>query len=1026
MRRHLCLPALLLTLFSGSLAPVASASQDELGRRPLEHEDYERWSSVRNSGLSPDGAWVAFTTRPAEGDGTLTIRKIATQEQFTVERGTSARFTRDSRYAVYLVRPAKKDGEEGGRGGGASSLEILDLETERTVSLPDVRSFRIPEEGSGWITYSPSGSSGDAAARKGASEMTESYSIARGALGPAGAAPAAKAEAKPEAREEAKVESPKKGAEGTSGEPAKRASKKGGKKGRKDARAKKNGGVLVLRDLATGMEQRFPDVTSHTFSKYGRWLVYATSATDAEDDGVFAMELATGEITPLLSGRGAYQSIAISEDEKRVAFLSDRDDYGPEKPSMSLYHWAEGDDAAAKIADEATEGIPEGWWIASSGPRFTEDGRRILFSTQPRPEDAGKTKAQLEKEKKAKAKDPVVKLDIWHWKDDALQPRQLLRAEQERRRSYPALFDIEAGKVVQLATLEIPSVRVDPRSTSDMVVGTSSQKYAVSESWESPGFSDSYVVDLLSGEARLVLERVRGTASMSPAGKFLTWWDPDQRKFFAMPTAGGETVDLSTGIPTSLANELHDTPAPPRSYRTAGWLDDDAALLIYDRFDIWQVDPTGADAARCLTGERGRAERLRYRYQSLDREARSIHPAAPMLLTVFDEGTKASGVARLDPATGEITTLLMLDERIGAPVKAKDADTLVMTRQTFRRYPDLWATTTAFESLKRLSWANPQQREYLWGTSELVHYETTEGVPLDGILYKPDNFDPTRKYPMMVYFYERNSDNLHRYVTPSAGSSSINYAFYVSRGYVLFVPDIPYTTGEPGISCANAVLPGVQSIVDMGFVDPERIGVQGHSWGGYQIAYLVTMTNVFACAESGAPVSNMTSAYGGIRWASGMSRMFQYEKTQSRIGGTLWEARDLYLKNSPVFYADKIETPLLILHNDEDGAVPWYQGIELFVAMRRLGKPAWMLNYNGEAHGLRREENRLDFARRMQQFFDHYLMGGPATRWIAEGVPAVDKGREFGFDPIEAPEAPEAPENAEAVEAVAESAASGE
>ncbi len=186
------------------------------------------------------------------------------------------------------------------------------------------------------------------------------------------------------------------------------------------------------------------------------------------------------------------------------------------------------------------------------------------------------------------------------------------------------------------------------------------------------------------------------------------------------------------------------------------------------------------------------------------------------------------------------------------------------------------------------------------------------------------------------------------------------------------------------------------------------------------------MTNVFACAESGAPVSNMTSAYGGIRWASGMSRMFQYEKTQSRIGGTLWEARDLYLKNSPVFYADKIETPLLILHNDEDGAVPWYQGIELFVAMRRLGKPAWMLNYNGEAHGLRREENRLDFARRMQQFFDHYLMGGPATRWIAEGVPAVDKGREFGFDPIEAPEAPEAPENAEAVEAVAESAASGE
>ena len=854
MRRLLWPQALLSILLVCSLAPAAPAAQDELGRRPLEHEDYDRWNSVRSSGLSSDGVWVAFTTRPADGDGTLTIRKVATQEQFTIERGASASFTRDSRYAIYLVRAAKKDGEESGRGGGASSLEILDLETERTVTLPGVRSFRIPEEGNGWVTYSLSGGPDDAAARKGASEMTEAYSISGGELGPAGEG------AETRSAEEPAQEPTKEPAE--KGKPA----RKGGKKKGKDAREKKNGSVLVLRDLATGMEQRIPDVTSHGFSKYGRWLVFATSATDAEGDGVFAMELATGTMTPLLTGRGAYQSIAVSEDEKRVAFLSDRDDYGPEKPSMSLYHWAEGDDSAAKIAGEETEGVPEGWWIAASGPRFTEDGRRILFNTQPRPEDAGKTKAQLEKEKKAKAKDPVVKLDIWHWKDDALQPRQLLQAEQERRRSYQALFDIEAGKVVQLATKEMPSVRVDARSSSDMAVGTSSAKYKVSESWESPGFSDSYVVDLKTGDARMVLERVRGTARMSPAGRFLTWWDPDQRKMFAMPTAGGDAVDLSEGIPTSLANELHDTPAPPRSYRTAGWLDDDAALLVYDRFDIWQVDPSGAEAARCLTGERGRAERLRYRYQSLDREARSIDPAAPMLLTVFDEGTKASGVARLDPATGEIATLLMLDERIGAPVKAKDADTLVMTRQTFRRYPDLWATTTAFESLRRLSWANPQQREYLWGTSELVHYETTEGVPLDGILYKPDNFDPTRKYPMMVYFYERNSDNLHRYVTPSAGSSSINYAFYVSRGYVLFVPDIPYTTGEPGISCANAVLPGVQSIVDMGFVDPDRIGVQGHSWGGYQIAYLVTMTNVFACAESGAPVSNMTSAYGGIRW----------------------------------------------------------------------------------------------------------------------------------------------------------------
>ena len=344
---------------------------------------------------------------------------------------------------------------------------------------------------------------------------------------------------------------------------------------------------------------------------------------------------------------------------------------------------------------------------------------------------------------------------------------------------------------------------------------------------------------------------------------------------------------------------------------------------------------------------------------------------------------------------------LVLDERISGLNKARNADAVIFTRQSFRRSPDVWYSTLEFQNVARLSRINPQQREYSWGSAELVDYQTTDGVPLQGILYKPDNFDPSKKYPLMVYFYERNSDNLHAYHTPAAGRSTINFSFYVSRGYALFIPDIPYKTGYPGKSALDAVVPGVEKIVSMGFVDKSKIGVQGHSWGGYQIAYLVTKTDLFACAESGAPVSNMTSAYGGIRWGSGMSRMFQYERTQSRIGQTLWEARELYLENSPLFFVEDINTPLLILHNDEDTAVPWYQGIELFVAMRRLNKPCWMLNYNGEPHWVMKPENRIDFARRMQQFFDHYLMDAPAPKWLVHGIPAIDKGKEFGFDPVE-------------------------
>jgi len=965
-----------------ALCAATSFAQDELGRVALDHSDYAKWNSVSRAALSEDGAWVAFTVRPAEGAGTLTIREVASQQEFTVLNGSGLRFSFDNRFAAYLVQPdpelikkLKKDKERKGDLPKAK-LEILELATGRHVTLADVQSFRFPEKAAGWIAYSPAAADVDSAVKKTNSDLAESYAIEGAGL-------------------------TKSTAEQEETTPAKK------KKGKDKSADKDLGKVLVLRNLDSGLERRFPAVTSHAFSKFGARLAFATSAEDGEDDGVFLVDLATDALAQIVSGRGHYQSLAFSENEGSLAFLSDRDDFGPVKPSLSLYLWSAGDEQAQAIVAEGNDALPKSWWLASSRPTFTEDGRRLLFETQPKPEDAGKTKDELEKEKKAKDDEPEAKLDIWSWVDDALQPQQLLEAARERNRSYRALFDLRTKTVLQIATKDVPSVFIDARSVADVAVGTSSLKYAASRSWEAPGFSDSYLVDLNTGVATLVLEKKRATASLAPSGNFITWWDPDQLHQFVMSTSDQTTVNVSSDIPTSLANELHDTPSPPRSYRTAGWLADDKALLLYDRFDLWQVDPTGAMPAKCLTEGKGREAQVRYRYVRLDFEERTIALDKPLWLSAFNEATKASGYSKLDAATGALTPMLMLDERVGDLQKAHAGETVILTRQTFRRSPDLWATTSDFTRLTRLSEANPQQRNYLWGTAELTHFDTTEGETMAGILYKPDNFDAQKKYPMMVYFYERSSDRLHSYMRPSAGGSSINFSFYVSRGYVLFVPDIPYETGHPGKSAEDAILPGIQSVVDLGFVDPARIGVQGHSWGGYQIAHLVTRTNVFACAEAGAPVSNMTSAYGGIRWGSGMSRMFQYEKTQSRIGGTLWDSRDLYIENSPVFFADQVETPLLILHNDGDGAVPWYQGIEMFVALRRLGKPAWMLNYNGEDHGLRKKENRLDFAKRLQQFFDHYLMDAPATRWLTEGVPAVDKGKDFGLEVVPEESEPE-------------------
>ena len=544
----------------------------------------------------------------------------------------------------------------------------------------------------------------------------------------------------------------------------------------------------------------------------------------------------------------------------------------------------------------------------------------------------------------------------------------------------------------------MPDVARTRDGGSGFLLGTTDVPYRQELSWDGT-YRDAYAVDPRTGERRKVAERVRGGrgVGLSPGGVYAYWWDDGDRDWKAAPMDGSSVAaSLTADIPQAFHDELNDRPQGPSPYGGARWIEGDAALIVHDRYDAWRVDPAGAEPPVRVTS--GRAGRVRHQLVRTDDE-----PALPeggLLFSTFDERTRAGGYARgtTDGAAG-VTGLVSEAFRFRFRARAEDADQLLWTRESFGTFPDLWTGGADFEAKRKLSDANPQQAEYAWGTAELVDWTSNDGTPLEGILITPDGFDPSRRYPLMVYFYERMSDGLHDYRAPTPGGSSVAFSFYASRGYVVFVPDIPYEVGYPGESALDAVVPGVLELLGRGFVDPARIGVQGHSWGGYQIAYMLTKTNLFAAAEAGAPVSNMTSAYGGIRWQTGMSRMFQYERTQSRIGGTLWDERDRYIHNSPLFFADKVRTPLLMMHNDEDGAVPWYQGIELFVALRRLQQPVFMLNYNGEGHGLRRQANQEDWAVRMQQFFDHYLLDAPAPRWMAEGVPALDKGRDLGLEP---------------------------
>ncbi|HOO10906.1 MAG TPA: prolyl oligopeptidase family serine peptidase, partial [Cyclobacteriaceae bacterium] len=461
-----------------------------------------------------------------------------------------------------------------------------------------------------------------------------------------------------------------------------------------------------------------------------------------------------------------------------------------------------------------------------------------------------------------------------------------------------------------------------------VLLGKTNVPYRKAITWEGNVAQDLYVFHLPEGTKKKVATAVKGYADLSPKANYIYWYSDPDTAWFSYSVKTEKTANLTGGLDVTFADELDDHPDYPGQYGAAGWTANDELFIAYDRYDLWALDPENKKAPVNLT-KIGRQQKVVFRYVKLDPEERSIDPGKDLLLSAFDETTKASGYYTLSLKNGKLTRRIMEDYRFDDVKKARQADQLLFTRQSFREFPDLWTTSgLRFSAPKKISDANPQMKNYFWGNVELVKWNSLDNIPLEGLLYKPEGFDPKKKYPMIVYFYERNSNNLHDYTPPTPLRSTINRTTYVSDGYLVFVPDIVYKIGFPGESAFNCIMSGVNSLIDKGFVDEKNIGVQGHSWGGYQTAYLVTRTNLFKAAEAGAIVSNMTSAYGGIRWGSGMSRMFQYERTQSRIGGTLWEKPLLYIENSPLFFADKIETPLLLLHNDADTAVPWYQGIE--------------------------------------------------------------------------------------------------
>ncbi len=930
-------------------------------KRPITHQDFDSWRSITGQRISNDGHFVAYGYFPQEGDGEVVIRNLTTGKEWrenagqlpppaTPEPGSEEQprartiqlsFTEDSHTLLFLSYPKKAEVDKAKKENRRSAdlpteLVVVDLMAANASRVPQVSSFQVPEKGNGFFAYQkapPPPNPGPAPAGNPADvDDEDDQDQARGA----GAA-------------------------------------RGGRGGSAGNNGREFGSDLVLRKLADQSERTFPEALEYNLSKDGKTLVFAVGSQKPETNGLFAV--ATGSTDaprPLLAGKGRYQHFAWDEKQDEMAFLSNHDTADAKSPAYKLYLWNTKSPKAEEIVSGTTAGFQKGFVLSERGPvTFSKDGTRIFFGAAPPPFPA----------RRAQVGEDEPSFDLWHWKDDHIQPMQKVRAAADRLRSFRAVYIVPEHKFLQLANTEMSELL--PSEAGRYALGTDDREYRPMVEY-GERYSDSYLVDTETGKRTLLAKKHLGTITWSPDGRHALSFDGTDWSSINVPS--GKTVNLTAHLPVKFWTEDNDTPGTPRPYGMAGWSKDGKYVLLYDHYDIWKVAPDGSSAVNITDGY-GRKENLELRYVKLDPEEKFIDTAKPVLLRVENELTRESGfyTGRLENKEAPQKVVMMAKD-VGFPIKAKDADVLLLTEQTFTDYPDLYTTDSSMKNLQKVSNGDAQRANYNWGTAEMVHFKNLDGVPLEGVLYKPENFDPNKKYPMIVYIYEKLSQNMNHFVDPKP-MDSINITYYVSNGYLVFTPDIVYTVGYPGQSALKAVLAGVDAVAAKGFVDEKNIGIQGHSWGGYQIAYMITQTTRFKAVEAGAPVANMTSAYNGIRWGPGLPRQFQYEKTQSRIGGTLWEYPLRFLENSPIFKADRVKTPLLMVHNDADDAVPWYQGVEYYLALRRLGKEVYLFTYNGEPHHLRRRANQKDYAIRMAQYFDYELKGGPKPAWMEHGIP---------------------------------------
>jgi dipeptidyl aminopeptidase/acylaminoacyl peptidase len=1034
MNRLLAIRYSLLVVVSVPTISIARAQQAATqavavpsGSKQMQPADLKAWKGIRQSVLSNDGKWFAYVVAPNEGEQRVVIRATAEggkEMSWAIGEppaagggrggppegggaGSSLVITPDSRWAAFTVyppRPARggaggRAGRGGGGGGGGggnpqapggqaaasgasyNKMALVNLATGEKKDFDKVRRFAFNGDAPTWVAMQsyPDAPDANAAAATG-----------RGGAGGA---------SRPE------------------------------------------GTDLVLYKLATGELVNVGNVAEFAFDDSGDYLAYTIDARDQVGNGIQLRNMKTDVVRAIDSDRALYRRMIWADSGSALAVLRGRADSVSRDTLFNVLaftNFSAGTPKRVVFDPAGRTDFPTGMKVAGDrAPRFADDLSAIFFgireAKKPRAGDrlvAGRGNSVIQagapgaggtinqpRLGNGDSEDENPSLVLWHAKDPRLQSQQIVQEQADRAFSYLSEYRFAENKFVRLSDDALRSVTTVGHD--HFAYGIDTREYDQPASYNGRRFIDVYSVDLKTGERKLLLKKHGNSLQVpSPDGRRFLFWG-ENAQYWVYDLVTGEKRDVTTGVPTVFADTSDDhnnLVTPPRF--PVGWSKDGNSVLLSDGFDVWKVPVKAGSGSAVNLTVNGAKDQLRYQrlynFESAPAGGRGgrgggggggggrggggfqdgIDLSKPLYFATYGEWTKKEGLAKVMPGKAGAQMLVNADARLTYQ-KAKEADVYLYTRMTAIDYPNYYVANPDFSGGRQITDINPQQKEFAWTSGvKLINYTSDKGDKLQGALYLPANYEPGKKYPLLVTIYEKRSNLLHTYVAPNE-TSTPNRAIYTSRGYAVLDPDIVYRVNDPGMSAVWCVIPAVKAAIATGIVDSANMGIWGHSWGGYQTAFLVTQTNIFKSAIAGAALTDMVSMYSSIYWNTGGTNQAIFESSQGRFKGNFIDNYDAYIRNSPVFHAKNVQTPLVLLHNDKDGAVDFNQGITYFNTLRQLGKNVILLEYVGENHGLARPVNQKDYAVRQREWFDHYLKGTPAPDWMTKGVPRIQMDDHF-------------------------------